>query len=68
MTEMSVGLRLYVGPDPLEIQQGRALLGAARRLADESMHMETSLVYTFSRRIESRWPSSPDRSGVPKVN
>eukprot|EP00964_Phaeocystis_antarctica_P129876 scaffold93724_cov54-Phaeocystis_antarctica.AAC.3 len=31
MTEISLGLRLYVGPSPLERQLGRALLGEARR-------------------------------------
>ena len=33
MTEISLGLRLYVGPDPLERQLGRALLGVARQTA-----------------------------------
>ena len=39
MTEISLGLSLYVGPSPLERQLGRALLGAVHRLADESMDM-----------------------------
>ena len=39
MTEISLGPRLYVGPDPLERQLGRALLGAVQRSADEGMDM-----------------------------